>query len=127
MSFYNRAVQMVRTFTNDISAAEPLDVVSYGGLQQVKVTTVVGNVAVLAAPAAGKCYRLHRLNAFNPNAGGWLIGVTTVDAYGFFNATQNSDNLMGQLISSEALEINCGTAGISVTLTYDNVLFPDMI
>lgn len=142
MSFYNRAAALlVRPFTNQLGSVEPLDVVPYGGLQRASASVASNtSVQVLAAPPAGKVYRLHR---YGIGAGEGLAAFSAIlMAIGDSNGDIDADlqvfaaaqtiigagkGLEGTLSGAAVtlFQLSGGTA--TMWLTYDVVTFPNMI
>ena len=106
----------------------PIGTFAVGGLLATRVSSVVGNVQILPAPALGMAYRLHSVNSFNAAAHCWLIDVAG-NTYGTMSqAGQGNDGncpLFGNLCTI-AMSINAGVAGIGVTVQYDIVSLPQI-
>jgi hypothetical protein len=105
----------------------PLDVVTYGGLQVVSLTTAaIGTTPLLPAPAAGFAYRLHSF-ASNSTAGGQLFDTTTTNTlFAVLAANPGQQQLNGQLVTVALSLYSAGAGGSKWTLTYDVVTLPSI-
>jgi hypothetical protein len=110
------------------SPSVPIEVIPYGGTLQEQAVITTGTTVALAAPAAGKSYRLQRVvyresSAFEVI----LVGHTSGFVYSAFTGVasnlDNVDNMDG-LIATEALDWVTGGGSTGVYLAYDIATTP---
>jgi len=120
---------LTQPFNTPVTA--PLDVVAYGGLNNLSATIGASSSStILPAPASGKAYRLHRMLTVDFVSLGAsqiiLSGLVSGFFYSTLVQTRGVDNLEGQLAGEGLFLNNQSTGSIRVSLTYDLVWLPSI-
>jgi hypothetical protein len=134
VAFYNRLLaQPVQKFIDLLGKVEPIDVVSYGGLQAAAGGIFTGsNTVLLPAPSAGFAYRLHSwgmaLSALAANGAAAINdGAQQVDATGHTSTNGLAGfgrPLFGHLSESAVSVSNFTGVTATFLVRYDLVIAP---